>query len=102
MDINIAYFENSKKYDNCKRVGVRVYREDINMYFHIDRHIPIVEGKSDEYYTDNVMDFKGRNGKTMRDEIEEFKTYVPIVEETEVVEEVKEEVSPMIGKEISL
>ena len=104
MIIKVSYFEKSKKYENCQRVGLQVYRDDINMYFHIDRHITFIEGKDDHYFLDSVMDFKGRNGKTAREEIEWFKTYVPIVDEKPKVEiaQVVKDTSVHIGKELTL
>ena len=100
MTITVRCVDNSQNYENCKRVGVDAYRSDINTYFHIDRHIPIINDKPDEYYVNKALDFVGRNGKTMKEEIEQFKTYERLPEPTMPTEEKK--VSPMVGKELSL
>ena len=96
MKIKVNKIEDSKKYENCRKVGVKVYRQDIDFNFFIDRHIPIVDGETDEYYVDNVMEAKGRNGKTMKEEIEEFSNFVPApLPEPEPEEEL--EISPLVG-----
>ena len=96
MKIRVNSIEDSRKYENCRKVGVKAYRQDIDFNFFIDRHLPIVDGKTDEYYVDNVMEAKGRNGKTMKEEIEEFRNFVPdALPEPEPEGEM--EISPLIG-----
>jgi hypothetical protein len=95
MEITIKDFEDVK---DEKRVGFSVTRGD-GLVFVIDRNIPLVDGKSDDDYIDEAYSIKGRNGKTAKQEIEEFETWKPTpLFEPEVEKQEEKVISANIGK----
>jgi hypothetical protein len=96
MKTIVSYFENSSKIENHKRVGFQIERDDGEKMI-IDRHIKIVDGKSEEDYIDEAYKAKGRNGKTAKAEIEAFEIWEkpkPLHEQQEKIE-----VASAVGKE---
>ena len=93
MEVKIKDFEDI---GDEKLIGFSVIRDD-DMVFVIDRKVPLADGKSDEDYIDAAYNAKGRNGKTAKQEIEEFETWKPTPLSKPEVEEEKV-ISANIGK----